>query len=189
MAKVNISVSQPGYMERFRESHPLFKLIVIIGGLCILYFLFIEPEMNLMSSLNNKSSAMTSELDLYNSGLLGKLNQRQEGRNRFGDTRLVEGNVSSILSRCIGDILDRYDIRAPVTPKGGNRIIPGSSPKIQGTSFQVVFDASPDTLADILFEMESTPEIARIGSLKITRPNTGSNLNVVLEVEAWSKGT
>ena len=71
-----------------------------------------------------------------------------------------------------------YDASAsPISEVAGGRV--------QRLVCELDFKTTPDTLINVIRELEAEPEIESISSLRLERIDDGPQLEVTLSIEAW----
>jgi len=187
---------RPSYVERWKQTPMLFRVVLIVGLIFIFYYLVIDTEKRLIADINEKSDQLSAQIDYLSMDLDREHRQIIEGATHFGRTTVWTmeeaqdiGQVGAKLNTLIRTILRKHDIETSVSTRERRDVapLPGSSEKVQGISAQVQFTVSPDVLPKILSDIEREPKIARISSVAVSRVRNETMLLVTIVAEAWWK--
>jgi hypothetical protein len=95
------------------------------------------------------------------------------------------------LEETVGRICAAHGLDPKIDGRTGSRL-PSNSPlsevaggRVERLVCELEFVAEPDTLMDVVRELESEPEIESISDLRIERIDDGPKLDVRLVIEAW----
>ncbi|MBQ71333.1 MAG: hypothetical protein CMJ67_00345 [Planctomycetaceae bacterium] len=99
-----------------------------------------------------------------------------------GATRL-EQTVSSILRD--NGIVPKIDARTGSRLASSSPISEVAGGRVQRLVCELDFKSNPDTLINVIRELEAEPEIESISSLRLERIDDGPQLEVTLSIEAW----
>ena len=95
------------------------------------------------------------------------------------------------LEETVGTILEGNGIVPKIDARTGSRLASASpisevaGGRVQRLVCELDFKTTPDTLINVIRELEAEPEIESISSLRLERIDDGPQLEVTLSIEAW----
>lgn len=95
------------------------------------------------------------------------------------------------LEETVGSILEGNGIIPKIDARTGSRLASASpisevaGGRVQRLVCELDFKSSPETLINVIRELEAEPEIESISSLRLERIDDGPQLEVTLSIEAW----
>ncbi len=159
------------------------------------YFAVVEPIMDKTNALNSRADARAQAIAEVRSG--GGAGAADLGLRRFGhveppgDPR--ERNVA--FNRRVLEILETHALKdhasttrnAPLNAGPLLTALAPSHQKVERHIREVQFEATPETLAAVIADLERTPEVAAVSRVQIRKPEGGGRIvRATIAAEAWS---
>lgn len=186
--------------EQYEALPRVGKWVVWFGGLVIIYFLIIDPAMMKMDNYRDAIGTNTSRIENYASPDKSAQLSIELGRKLWGDVLPPSKNDPHMASSEIRSILDKYHVTTGVSITENNpttvRVGAGNQAGGAGgsddstTSYNVApvdtrFTARPDLASKIIADIEKSPHITLISSVRIRRMPDQTALDVNIKTESW----
>ncbi|MBL8760969.1 MAG: hypothetical protein JNL50_06660 [Phycisphaerae bacterium] len=188
---------------RFNSMPRAARWLVAFGALLAAYFFAIEPALDSTLRLGGSADALEARLRGASSsdqGFIAATAQVESGVQRFGNINLPAESTagSEAFNRRVAEVLKSRGVRDSTAT---DREVPvASGPLIQAYASDsmrldrlvkdVQFEASPDTLAKVIADLEQSPEIVAVSRVQITKLQSGrgvpaGTVRANITAEAW----
>lgn len=200
-------------VERFNSLPRAVRWAAYAGAIVIGYFVVVEPALVYKQSLDTAADEAYAVLRAAKDQTHrseGRSMDVRVGRKRYGEVLAPAGPDEAgvrarmlAFSQRITEILDRHAVtgRQETTPQSG-RLSPGplsahyaSVLRGEATLLRMVrdieFTASPETVAAVIADLESTPEISALTRVQIRKADAGRSgaasrlVTVNISAETW----
>lgn len=187
-------------MQRFNRMPRAARWAVSAGIVVILFLVYDEAVGPLTRSWNDQADHMLADVERAAGGRQQqrKLRSIKESVLALGPVQMPagesEGNAE--LHAIVNDVLKRHPVSndsfnyrgASKLPRGTLRSALDPGQRIERVSGDLRFDAEPDRALAIITEIEDSPYVESISSIRLTRQG-GPRITVDLTIEAWIVGT
>ena len=170
---------------------------IVAVGLLAVYFVIIEPTLDLINRANSTADERSSALISLANKASGGSNEFAVGIKKFGDILLPEEQErrSVAFNRRFSEILQKHKVKDNSTWRNSSlgsgpiKDAYGDSERIEREVREVQFDATPEEIAAVISDLESAPEVAAVSKVQIRRGDqkdtAGRVLKVTIAAEAW----
>lgn len=182
-------------LERFNSLPRAARWAAYAGAIVVGYFAVVEPALLYKQALDtagDEAQVVLRAAKEQTQRSEGRSMDVRVGRKRYGEVLLPAGpDESSIqartlaFSRRITEILDRHEVtgRQETTPQSG-RLPPGplsahyagvlrGEVVLSRVVRDIEFTASPETVAAVVADLESTPEVSALTRVQIRKADVG----------------
>jgi hypothetical protein len=169
-------------------------------GLCALaallaYFVVVEPVVDKTSTLNSRAQARAKAIAEVRSG--GGAGAADLGLRQFG---VVEppGDAREravALDRRVLEVLEKHSVEkhtsttktAPLASGPLLTALATANQKVDRRIREIQFEATPETLAAVIADLERAPEVAAVSRVQIRKSDDGGRtLRATVAAEAWT---
>ncbi len=169
-------------------------------GLCALagllaYFAVVEPVVDKTSTLNSRAQSRARAIAEVRSG--GAAAAADLGLRQFG---VVEPpgdprERAVAFDRRVLEVLDRHTVArhtsttrtVPMTPGPLLTALATTNQKVDRRIREIQFEATPETLAAVIADLERSPEVAAVSRVQIRKSEEGGRtLRATVSAEAWT---
>ena len=184
--------------DRFQSLPRAARWGILAGGIFVSYFAIVEPMLDAINRANSAADDRATALTSLAKGATGGTSELALGIRKFGDISLPgDPDTRSVaLNRRVSDVLKKHNIKdststSRVMPLGQGPLkdVYGESERIDRLIREVVFDATPEDIAGVISDLESSPEVAAISRVQIRRGDNkdtaGRILKATVAAEAW----
>lgn len=187
-------------ITRYKAFPRSMRWLIVFAVFAGVYFVVIEPALNMMTEWNNAADRAAIALRRYEEQATAR--DAADTRIAIGVTRLGDVAMpnalrdrSNVLYTKIGSILDKHGVVRPSITQG--RPIPlgkgvlaelvGANEEVQRLTFDVKLEGDPDTILKVIADLERTPEVTTLGTLQLRRTGKDDErkLQATLTPEAW----
>ena len=170
------------------------------------YFLVVEVALERWNSFSAQADSKEALLRDWTGGSEKRLadeNAVANGRRLYGNANFPgpEGERSQALRARVADVLKKHGVRdynerdrELLLGNGPLSAAVGAGTRVRRIVRDVSFDCSPETMVEVLADLERTPEVSAVSRVFVrkltssgTRANSSArNVGVTISVEAWA---
>ena len=176
--------------DRWSELPLRWKRLLIAVGIVLGFVLYVDWVWPIAERWNAESDRIEAVLD------------RAEGnRLELGPIRIpsTEGEGSIALAETVNAAIRNHPVSnfsfdaragARLPPAALREIASGAGDRVERVVGEIGFTSTPEEAADIIAELEASPDLESISRLRITRSQTlDRRVDVKMTVEAWVLGS
>lgn len=185
--------SQPDLVDRFLALPAIWRFGVTAAVIALVLLVaddYVWPtadawneESDRISTIIDQSQNLESTIDRQIERVATALGPIEVPRSASPGATRLEETVGSILEA--NGIVPKIDARTGSRLASASPISEVAGGRVQRLVCELDFKSNPDTLINVIRELEAEPEIESISSLRLERIEDGPELEVTLSIEAW----
>jgi hypothetical protein len=190
------------YFEAFSKFPRAFKWAIGAAMLVALYFAAIEPAIDKINQWTGQANDSESKLAAF-ANSTGPQKQALDtftlGARHFGDVEFPGDPASgraAAFNRAINKVLDERKVvnaksRSKTAPLGNGPLTSklGNDVKVERVVRDIEFDATPETVADVISDIEQIPVVAAVSRVQVhsidSKDKSARLVHAVISAEAW----
>lgn len=182
----------------FRAQSRAMKIAMVGLAAIVAYFAIVEPVLVLTSDARNEADARQASLEKLRKKASDDQDTEVLAVRKFGRIELpADTNSRSLrLNQEVTAVLEKHGVRThtsstKIGPIGQGPMQAAVPPTEQVSRYvrEVQFEASPETVAAVIADLERTPEVAGISRVQLRRGGETNRddrvLRATISVEAW----
>ena len=187
--------------DRWSELPLRWKRLLIAVGIVLGFVLYVDWVWPIAERWNAESDRIEAVLDRAEGNRLELPNSLAATVESLGPIRIpsTEGEGSIALAETVNAAIRNHPVSnfsfdaragARLPPAALREIASGAGDRVERVVGEIGFTSTPEEAADIIAELEASPDLESISRLRITRSQTlDRRVDVKMTVEAWVLGS